>query len=397
MPYLKLLRRPHVGRLLSGSLVGRLPTAMAALAIALALRAAGADYRLVGAAGGVYAVSGAIGGPLLGRWVDRLGQPRVLVVSSLVSAAGFAALAAAPGSTAVAVLGPAVAGAASPPLEPCLRALWPDLVEPDELESAYAVDAGAQELVFIGGPLLVGGLAVAGPPRLALLAAAVLGVVGALSVATSAPSRAWASAARSVHWLGPLRSRALVVLLCALTGCGWALGTFNVFAVAYAERHPLPGGAGTLLALNSTGALIGALLIAALPWRADAATKAAVSGAGMALTFWPFTLVPGPPAMALVALLSGVFFAPLLTVVFRLTGELAPAGTVTEAFAWLVTLVTTGIAGGSAVSGLILADGSLPAAAVSAASGVTLSALTLTATRPLLARDTAAVQPAGGA
>jgi MFS family permease len=390
VPYVKLLRRPHVGRLLSGSLVGRLPTAMAALAIALALREAGTGYRLVGVATGVYALSGAAGGPLLGRLVDRLGQPRVLIASAVVSGTGFALLAVAPGSTAAVLVGSAVAGAAAPPLEPCLRALWPDLVRPGELEAAYAVDAGAQELVFIAGPLLVGGLAVAGPAPLALWAAAVLGLLGALVVAGSGPSRAWVSAARSPHWLGALRSRGLALLLGALGGCGWALGSFNVFAVAYAERHPLPGGAGTLLALSSVGALCGALVLAGARWRASASTKAALTATGMAATYWPVALVPGQLAMVFFALLTGVFFAPLLTVVFALTGELAPAGTVTEAFAWLVTLVTTGIAGGSAVAGLILATSPLRAAALSGATGVTVAALILLAARPFLNRAEAA-------
>ncbi|MFJ5302755.1 hypothetical protein [Streptomyces sp. NPDC088350] len=68
---------------------------------------------------------GAIGGPLLGRLVDRTGRPRVLVGSAVVSGAGYALLALAPGSLYGTLAGAVVAGAAAPPLEPCLRALWP--------------------------------------------------------------------------------------------------------------------------------------------------------------------------------------------------------------------------------------------------------------------------------
>ncbi|MDH6111716.1 MFS family permease [Kitasatospora sp. MAP12-15] len=389
MPYLALLGRPHVVRLLSSSLVGRLPGAMAALGIALTLRHAGYGYQLVGLTTGVFAAAGAIGGPMLGRLVDRTGQPRTLLFSSCLAAAGFALLAAAPGTPWAAVAGAAVAGAAAPPLEPCLRTLWPELVEPDDVESAYAVDAGAQELLFIAGPLVVAGIVVLAPARDTLWAAAVLGLVGSAGMATAAPSRAWAPAAKPVapHWLGPLRSTGLLLLLVALVGSGVAVGTFNVFTVAYAEKHHLVGGAGTLLALSALGALVGALTYGAVGtsgWKASAPSKAVLLAAGMAGSYWLVALVPGPAGNCLLALLTGVFFAPLLTVSFGLVGELAPAGAVTEAFAWLVTFIGVGIALGAAVGGVVLSDGTLRIAAACGALGATLGAATLLAARTRL-------------
>ncbi|MCT9076588.1 MFS transporter [Streptomyces fulvoviolaceus] len=386
MLYLRLLQRPYVTRLLTGSLIGRMPGAMAALAIALSVREAGAGYRLVGVATGVFAVAGAIGGPLLGRVVDRTGQPRVLVVSAVVSGLGYALLALAPGSAYAILAGAVIAGAAAPPLEPCLRALWPALVDEDQLESAYAVDAGAQEVIFIAGPLAVAGVAALGPAPLALWLAAVLGLSGALVMATAEPSRAWRTEARDAHWLGPLRSPALLLLLLALFGAGWAVGTFNVFSVAYAEQHTVPGGAGTLMALSAFGALLGAVTYGALRWSAAAPLKAVVLCAGMAAAYWLVALVPGPLGACLVAVGTGVFFAPLLTVSFGMVGALAPEGTVTEAFAWLVTLIGAGIAAGSAVSGLLLADSTLTAAAGLGACGVTVGAVLLALSRGRLSR-----------
>ncbi|MFE2881546.1 MFS transporter [Streptomyces graminifolii] len=385
MPYLTLLRRPFVVRLLAGSLVGRMPSAMAALAIALTLREAGAGYRLVGLATGVFAVAGAIGGPLLGRLVDRTGQPRVLIASAVVSGLGYVLLALAPGSVYGSLGGAVVAGAAAPPLEPCLRALWPELVPEEEVQSAYAVDAGAQEVVFIAGPLAVAGAAALGPAPLALWLAAGLGLLGSLVMATARPSRDWRTRTRDAHWLGPLRSPALLLLLVALFGAGWALGGFNVFSVAYAEQHEVPGGAGLLMSLSAFGALLGAVAYGALRWTADAPLKAVALGAGMAGAYWLVALVPGPAGACLVAVGTGVFFAPLLTVSFGLVGELAPAGTVTEAFAWLVTLIGAGVAAGSAVTGLLLADGTLSAAAALGACGVTGGALVLALSRGRLA------------
>ncbi|MBC3839682.1 MFS transporter [Streptacidiphilus sp. 4-A2] len=98
MGYLALLRAPHVTRLLFGTLLGRLPAGMTALVIALALRDAGAPYSRIGLATAAYAIAAAVGGPVLGRIVDRTGQPRVLLSAAVVAGLGYALLALAPGS-----------------------------------------------------------------------------------------------------------------------------------------------------------------------------------------------------------------------------------------------------------------------------------------------------------
>src|SRR5262249_2971987 len=151
MAYLSVLRGRHVARLLLGTLLGRLPAGMTALVVALALRQAGAPYGRIGATAAVYAVAAAGGGPVLGRWVGRAGQPRVPVASALLAGLGYALLALAPARPAAAFAGAALAGLAMPPLEPCLRALWPDIVAEDRLDTAYALDSASQQLLYVVG------------------------------------------------------------------------------------------------------------------------------------------------------------------------------------------------------------------------------------------------------
>lgn len=210
MGYLALLRAPHVSRLLLGTLLGRLPAGMTALVIALALREAGAPYSRIGLATAAYAISAAVGGPVLGRIVDRTGQPRVLLASAVVAGGGYALLALAPGSTVAAPVGAAIAGLAMPPLEPCLRSLWPDVVEEKQLDTAYAFDSASQQILYVAGPLAVAGIAGVFSPVAALWVAAGLGLAGALIVATAGPARAWQAPPRahSAGLLGPLRSPA---------------------------------------------------------------------------------------------------------------------------------------------------------------------------------------------
>ncbi|MEY9878150.1 MFS family permease [Streptacidiphilus sp. MAP12-33] len=391
MGYLSVLRAPVVLRLLSGTLVGRLPAGMTVVAIALALHGAGASYAQIGLTTAAYAVSAAIGGPVLGRTVDRLGQPRVLLASALVASTGYVLLALDPGSAALAIAGAALAGAFMPPLEPCLRALWPDVVAEEQLETAYALDSASQQILYVAGPLLVAGIAALGDPAAALWLAAVLGLVGTLVVATAGPVRSWRPAPRPAassapeasrrHWLGPLRSPGLVLLLLAFAGTGWSVGGQNILFVAYAQEHPgLPGGAGLLLALAALSGLLGALAYGAVRWKAPTATRTWAMAAGMAVCYLPLLAVPGPLGMSAAAALSGLGLAPLLAAAFVLIAELAPAGTTTEAFAWLVTVFSTGNALGSAASGAVV-GGSLRAAALVACAGIAVGAVLLVACR----------------
>ncbi|MFF2353035.1 MFS transporter [Kitasatospora sp. NPDC058115] len=381
MGYLALLRAPHVGRLLFGTLLGRLPAGMTALVIALALREVHAPFSRIGLATAAYAIAAAVGGPVLGRIVDRTGQPRVLLVSAVIAGGGYALLALAPGSAVAAPLGAAIAGLAMPPLEPCLRSLWPDVVEEEQLDTAYAFDSASQQILYVAGPLAVAGIAGAVSAVAALWVAAALGLIGAAVVATAAPARAWQAPPRahSAGLLGPLRSPGLVLLLIGLAGAGWAVGAQNVLFIAYAEARAadgLPGGAGTLLALAALGGLLGALAYGAVPWRSSTATRTWLMALGMAVSYLPLVLLPGPVAMAGLAFLSGIALAPLLAAAFVLVAELAPTGTVTEAFAWLVTLFATGNSLGYAVSGH-LAEGSLRPVALCAAGGIGLGAALL--------------------
>ncbi|MEV4362968.1 MFS transporter [Nonomuraea sp. NPDC049625] len=399
MGYFSLLQAPYVTRLLLGTLAGRLPSAMAALAIPLVLRQAGASYDFVGLAAGAFAIAAAGGGPVLGRLVDRVGQVRVLVPAAVAAGAGLIAIAMAPSEPVAVVAGALLAGAATPPLEPCLRVLWPDLVPPARLESAYAMDSASQELVFVGGPLVVAGCVAAGSAAGALWVGALLGLLGVFVVATASPTRDWKAPVRSPDWLGPLRSRGLTVLLVSLTGVGAAIGGLNVLVVFYTEHRYVVGGAATLLALNAFGALVGGLGYGAVRWSSSPPRRTLLLTVGLAAAYALLCLVPSPPYMAGLMILTGLFLAPVLTAAFVLVGKLAPAGTVTEAFAWLVTLMTTGIALGSTAAGLVLEHATESWAASVGVLGVAVGVVVLAAGQRCLAVGSAdtADDPAGAA
>ena len=381
---LRVVRSRHAPRLLGSSLLGRLPTGMVALALVLLVRERGGGYAFAGVLAGVYAGGTAVGGPLLARLIDWTRQAPVLVGSALASAAGLALLAGFdPHRRALAVLGAAVAGLATPPLEPSLRALWPAVLpDQDALHSAYALDAALQEVIFVAGPLLVlAGIAVGGPAG-GVLAAALFGIAGAVLFATTGPSRDWRAVPTRRHWAGPLRSAPLRQLLAAVALVGATVGGFSVTITAYSEQAGVRSLAGWLIAANAFGALASGLFYSTRTPPADPARRLRLLVAALALGYAPLALTLPPAGMAPLAVLSGLALPPLLTCTFILVDRLAPDGTVTEAFAWVVTAFLIGSSIGSAVAGT-LADRAGPGTAflVGAAYSVLAAPIVLAARR----------------
>jgi MFS family permease len=348
--YRDFLRTPYAARLLGGTLLGRLPNSMGGLAVVLFVRAHGGGYTLAGVLSALWVVAMAVGQPVLGRAMDRFGQPRILLAGAIAAAAGFAGIALTGlDPLPVTILAVIVAGFATPPLEAGLRALWPAVLPgPAQVRTAYSLDAATQELIFTTGPLLVVAAA-ALSTETALVVTGLLGVAGTLVVTSSRPSRGWRGEPRAAHWAGPLRSAGLRVLMAALACVGVALGVISVAVVAYADARHLAGASGVLLTANAGGALCGGLVYGARAGR----LPLPVLLAGLAAGYLPLALAPGLPFMIVLAFLAGVCLAPTLATSFTLVDSLAPRGTVTEAFAWLVTAMAGGAALGSAIAGVM--------------------------------------------
>ncbi|MFG1926219.1 MFS transporter [Cryptosporangium sp. NPDC048952] len=353
-----LLRRPVVARLLASSLLGRLPTGMVPVSLVLFSRGSDVGYGVAGLFAAAYTAGGAVGQPFLARWMDRTGQTRIIVGGSVISSLGLAALpfCGVVGGIVIAAL----AGAATPPLEPGLRAIWPHVLSGPDVPRIYALDAAAQELVFVAGPLLVL-LANTFGPAGGLYAAAAIGLLGALWFAAAPESREWRPVqVGERHWAGALRPARLRRLYLGLLLAGLAIGTFPVAAAAFSEASGDRGWTTWLVAANAGGALIGGVWFSGrshryspgrvLPW-----LLVALGFGYLPLAFLPTASWVFPLALAL-TLVSGLFLPPLLTLTFLVIDRLAPEGTVTEAFAWLITAFLVGSSTGAALAGAIVAQ-----------------------------------------
>lgn len=363
-PIIAVLQTRHTGYLLVMSLLGRLPTAMAPLAIVQFVRSTNEDFAFAGLITAVYVVAGAVGQPVLGNLVDRFGQVLVLSVCGVLSFLSFAgmavALAAAPGA---AVAFAAAAGFLTPPLESCLRALWPRLVSPGpRLSAAFSLDAGAQEVLFVLGPLLtVAGIAAFGPAVNVLFVGA-LGLVGTLAfVASRAPREASEAndlrpTARTVK-NSPILLHGVSRVILFTCGLGFPIGALTIVATAFEEVHVHAGLAGWILSANAIGALVGAIVVGLRPLRSSPDRVLCVCGLLLAVGYLPLTMTDLPIwAYVVAAGIAGLMLPPTLGKVFERIAQLAPPATLTEANGWIVSAITLGIGAGTVAAGAIAAS-----------------------------------------
>lgn len=353
-PYADILTRPAVPRLLSAAVVGRMPVGMGALALFLLVRGAGGSYAVAGVAVSCSTLAGCVGAPILGRLVDRQGQPRVLLCSMAVQVAALLALAAlAPSGGPELFLLCALYGFSNPPIAAAMRATWASLLpERGLLTRAFSLDSTAQEVIWIVGPVLTAWLATSVGSRAPMVVMAAFSVAGVVWFATSRESRAWRPD-RGVerHLLGPLTAGPVRRVLLAIVGLAFAWGALELAIPAYAQETG--ASPGFLLSIWAVGSVIGGLGYAARTW---GGTTQRMMGVLLALNLVGFLVLlaaPSPLVLGVLLVVTGVVNAPVIATFYTLIEELSPPGTVTEAFTWVSTTFLVGISAGVALAGVV--------------------------------------------
>jgi MFS family permease len=361
--YLGILRLPHARPLLLASLVGRLSTATGPLSVVLFAQERTGSLALAGVASAAIALSSGLLAPVRGRLVDRYGQRRCLPPMALTFAAALVGLVAVagPGPAAVAatVALAAAAGAVAPPLGASMRVLWISLIgQGPRLQTAYALDAVLDELLFVVGPLLAGALATLYQPAAGVLATAGLSVAGTLGFVTSPVSRAQAGtgAARSgrAGWAGALSRPGMRTLALSLAGVGAAIGIWEIGLVGAAREAGSAEAASLMLAAWAAASAVGGLWYGSRTWQTPAGRRYLGLLAVLALACAPMALTDSLLALGAVIALVGLVMAPLESSAYLLAAELAPPGTLTESGTWMTTAINVTGAAGLAVAGALV-------------------------------------------
>jgi hypothetical protein len=373
-----LISTPGALRILAISIVARLPLAMLGIALLVHAVHLTGSYAAAGVVAGANAVALGVGGPLLGTLVDRRGQTGILVISGSAAGALLCAIALLPVGVPLALLvALAVAiGLAVPPLGACVRSLLPALVpDPAASPAIYAVETSAVELTWVIGPPLALGLAAALATGIALAVAGVILAAGTAAFALEPASRSWqpASSARRARTRA-LRVPAMQTLVLIFVAIGVLVGGVEVGAASAAATLGSSAAAGPLLGLWGLGSLTGGIITARLGGGARGAAGLSLVLAGLAAGHIASVVATGSlVALGAVLLVAGAALAPAFASVYAMVERVAPAGAVTEAFAWLGTAMAMGGAAGSALAGAMAESGG-PAAAFALAGGAGLLA-----------------------
>jgi MFS family permease len=396
--YAAVWRLPGGKTLLVAGVLGRLPVGMAPLALVLLVEQNTGSYAPAGAATAFYALANAVLGPLLGRFADRIGPVRVLLATAVAYPLAVTAVLAAVLADAriwLIWLASALLGACLPPLTATVRSVWANLTQPpaDRLrEPALALETTAFEVVFVVGPMLVGGLAAIASPVAAFVAAALLAAGGTAAVALGQATRAWRPHPdrQPVRGLGPAVAPGMPLLLAVAAGITFAFGIVGVavpaFAGAHAPASQAETVAGLLLGIWGVGSVAGGVWFGTRRFAVPLPTQWAVALFAVAAGMAVLAVVPSVPVMVVALLLGGCTLAPALTVENALVARIAPPGMVNEAYTWVATIAFAASAVGAAVAGVTVdLPGGVPVAfgvaGVSTAFGAAVAAWPRTALR----------------
>jgi MFS family permease len=390
---------PGAPRLLAASFAARMPIAMTYTAIVLLVLATTGDAATAGLCAAAFGLVEGVGSPVQGRLVDRFGQPRVLVPAATIYAAALAGVVAAaeadaPGFVLIALAG--LCGAGFPIVSSAMRALWPSVVDDEaKLPAAYALESVVQSSSWLAGPLLVAALVAIVSPAAAVIATAVLALMGTIAFTSTPASRAWRPAPRLHRSLfGALKPSGVRTVLGGTFALAAAGGALDVSCPAVGVDAGSPVLGALLAAALCAGAPVGGALYGSRGNGSPARAYVAFS-ALFALGLVPLLLVASSPAALFPFLfLGGMALAPMLASGYGLVEQLAPEGMKTEVFAWTSTVFGSGIALGASAAGLLLDAYGARGAFAFAVAVATLGALVTAARRSTLGEEPALTTPA---
>ncbi|MFC7764876.1 MFS transporter [Leucobacter soli] len=354
--YKDLGRNPGVFRVLVSQLVARFPFGMLSIVMLLHMQHAFGDYTSAGIVLAAQSVGQAISGPLTSRLMGRLGMRRVLSVTSIICAALLTTIAFVHLPLLIVTSLSFLIGITTPPVTPAVRTLYPRIVPGNQISALFSLDAAAQEIIWVVGPVVAVFVAsqfgtVAG----LCVAAAFMVLGGAWFISSPAFDKVRIPKARSRF--GAVLRRPTVVI--ATTVTFFFVASFAAIEVAIVRAFaPAGEGAGhaslesgIVLAVFASGSLVGGLLMghrAVRPWSLLLRVLVVLAGTLaclVSLNIW---------WLATVLFIGGMGTAPTFAAVSSMIGVTVKFSETAEAFGWIGTGQLVGVATGSAIAGIAI-------------------------------------------
>lgn len=356
--YTDLLKTPGVGRIIAAQLTARFPFGMLSLAFLLHVERVHGSYAAAGLVLGSMSIGQAIAGPLTSRLMGRLGMRRVLALTLIICASAIIAMALLPLEVWQFVVIGFVAGLSMPPVQPAVRTIYPKMVTSSQLTPLFSLDASAQEIIWVLGPVLTTFVSIQVSTVAGILTAAAFLVGGGVWFISS-PEVGRVRIPRSKRRLGVVLTKPPVLLATVvgflLVGACSALeaGVVAVFGEGGIES-------GIVLAIFAAGSLAGGLALGHIPisrWATARRMLVVTVGVGLATVSTEFWW------LCVTLFLAGIGIAPALAALFAITASSVRFSETAEAYGWVGTGQLIGAALGSAIAGVQI-DRAGPTAAI---------------------------------
>ncbi|HWK66490.1 MAG TPA: MFS transporter [Rhizobiaceae bacterium] len=358
-PYRVIFQAPGAMGFSAAGFVARLPIAMAPIGIVAMLSQTHGEYWLAGAVSAAFALTNAFVSPQISRLVDRLGQRVVVAPATILSVAAFIVLIAAAnqGWPAWTLFASALAAAAMPSMPAMVRARWTEIFrDRPELNTAFAFESAADELVYIAGASLSVGLAVSVYPEAGMVMSTVFMAVGTVVflMQRSTEPKVRAPASDRPHH-SAIRVRSVQIITLALIFVGSTFATAEVSAVAITKELGQPSAASLVIGVYALGSFVVGLILGALNPRMPLQRQLLVAVSVLAVTAMPL-LVAGKsvPLLAFALFASGIAISPTFITAFGLIERRVPETMLTEGVTWVMTGIGIGMALGAFVSGWVV-------------------------------------------
>ena len=155
--YARILSRPGALQFSAAGFLARFPMSMVGISTILTVQSLYGNYTSAGGVSAALVVATAVGAPVLARLVDARGQSRVMLPAVLGSALGMVGMITAAGLRAplwVLVALALVAGGLGGSMGSLVRSRWTTVLDsPDDIHTAFSLEAALDEVVFVVGPV----------------------------------------------------------------------------------------------------------------------------------------------------------------------------------------------------------------------------------------------------
>ncbi|CCV12377.1 MFS transporter [Mesorhizobium sp. STM 4661] len=390
-PYREIFKASGAKGFAAAGFVARMPMAMAPIGIVAMLSQTHGEYWLAGAVSATYALANAVVAPQVSRLVDRLGQTRIVVPTTVISVLAFAILIAAANQDwpIWTLFVSALLAAAMPSIPAMVRARWTEIFRGrPEMNTAFAFESTADELVYVAGASLSVGLSVALFPEAGMLASTLFLAFGSMAFILQRSTEPQVRPVEHGSRGSAIRLRPVQIITFALIFIGATFATTEVSTVAITKELGQPGAASLVIGVYALGSFVVGIIVGALSLKAPLQRQLAIAIAIIALTTLPLLVADTVPLLALAVFISGMAISPTFITAFGLIERHVPEAMLTEGVTWVMTGIGIGMALGSFAAGAVVdAFGAQNGFWVSVASGAIALATVLLGMRSLATSD----------